>query len=109
MTANNDTPQEPPEEKHPVAGQLVPAAKGVPVLRDPYRQIALGDSGMDEAPGDFGIDLREYLRIAIKHKRLIIGVVAAFLVLGLLGTLMQTPLYSSSVKSNVADEPSSAS
>ena len=94
----NDKPKEPPEENPPIAGRLVPVAKGVPALRDPYRQIALGDSGMDEAPGDFGIDLREYLRIANKHKRLIIGVVAAFLVLGLLRTLMQTPLYSSSVR-----------
>jgi succinoglycan biosynthesis transport protein ExoP len=95
----NNTPQEPPEEPPPIAGRLVPVAnKGVPALRDPYRQIALGDSGMDEAGDGFGIDLREYLRIANKHKWLIIGVVAAFVALGLLRTLMQTPLYTSTVR-----------
>jgi succinoglycan biosynthesis transport protein ExoP len=95
----NNTPQEPPEEPPPIAGRLVPVAnKGVPALRDPYRQIALGDSGMDEAGDGFSIDLREYLRIANKHKWLIIGVVAAFVALGLLRTLMQTPLYTSTVR-----------
>jgi succinoglycan biosynthesis transport protein ExoP len=95
----NNTPQEPPEEPPPIAGRLVPVAnKGVPALRDPYRQIALGDSGMDEAGDGFGIGLREYLRIANKHKWLIIGVVAAFVALGLLRTLMQTPLYTSTVR-----------
>jgi succinoglycan biosynthesis transport protein ExoP len=95
----NNTPQEPPEEPPPIAGRLVPVAnKGVPALRDPYRQIALGDSGMDEAGDGLGIDLREYLRIANKHKWLIIGVVAAFVALGLLRTLMQTPLYTSTVR-----------
>jgi succinoglycan biosynthesis transport protein ExoP len=95
----NNTPQEPPEEPPPIAGRLVPVAnKGVPALRDPYRQIALGDSGMDESGDGFGIDLREYLRIANKHKWLIIGVVAAFVALGLLRTLMQTPLYTSTVR-----------
>jgi succinoglycan biosynthesis transport protein ExoP len=95
----NNTPQEPPEEPPPIAGRLVPVAnKGVPALRDPYRQIALGDSGMDEAGDGFDIDLREYLRIANKHKWLIIGVVAAFVALGLLRTLMQTPLYTSTVR-----------
>lgn len=94
----NDHPQEPAEENQPNAGRLVPVAQSVPALRDPYRQIALGDSGMPEAPEEFGIDLREYLRILNKHKRLIIGVVAAFLALGLLRTLMQTPLYTSTVR-----------
>ncbi len=45
-----------------------------------------------------GVDLLEYWRILNRRKWLIVGVAAAFLVLGAVRTLMTTPLYTATVR-----------
>jgi len=56
----------------------------------------MGASG--DAPSDFQLDLLEYLRILIKRRWIILGIVASAVTIGALLTLMQTPLYTSTVR-----------
>ena len=51
-----------------------------------------------EPPEQFAVTLLEYWRIFYKRKWLILSIVAAFLVLGGLRTLMPTPLYTATVR-----------
>ena len=90
----------PPDESDAKPGGLVPAAQAVPVARDPYGS-AVGRYGYGygaEAPSTFQIDLLEYLRILVKHRWLILSIVAAAVVLGAVTTLMKTPLYTSTIR-----------
>ena len=90
----------PPDENDAKPGGLVPAAQAVPVARDPYAS-AVGRYGYGygaEAPSTFQIDLLEYLRILVKHRWLILSIVAAAVVLGAVTTLMKTPLYTSTIR-----------
>ena len=89
----------PPDDSE---GSLVPAAQAVPATREPYSS-AVGRYGYGygygaEASPTFQIDLREYLRILVKHRWMILSIVAAALVLGAVITLMKTPLYTSTVR-----------
>ena len=90
----------PPDESDAEPHGLVPAAQAVPATRDPYSS-AVGRYGYGygaEASPTFQIDLREYLRILVKHRWMILSIVVAALVLGAVTTLMKTPLYTSTVR-----------
>lgn len=42
---------------------------------------------------DDGLDLRKYLRVIIKRRRLILGVIGVFILLGMIATFLMTPIY----------------
>jgi capsular exopolysaccharide synthesis family protein len=83
------------------ASRSVPAAQNTAIVRDPYGGTAVGAYGYGaygDAPSNFQLDLLEFLRIAVKHRWLILSIVGAALMLGAVRTLMQTPLYTSTVR-----------
>ena len=89
-----------PDESDARPRDLVPAAQPVPATRDPYSS-AVGRYGYGygaETSPSVQIDLRQYLRILVKHRWMILSIVAAALVLGAVITLMKTPLYTSTVR-----------
>ena len=90
------------------AGQLVPTAQSVPALPDPYGRLpGYGGSVADQSEQFFTLQrLLEYWRIVYKRKWLILGIVAAFVVLGGLNNLMQTPVYTATVRLQI--DPTSA-
>src|SRR5262249_2289081 len=51
-----------------------------------------------ETPSSFQLDVLEYLRIAVKHRWLILSIVGAALTFAVVTTLMKTPLYTSTVR-----------
>src|SRR6516225_3567853 len=77
---------------------LVPAAQAVPALQDPYGRLAAYGGGVVEEVDQSRFNLLEYWRILCKRKWLILSIVAAFTVLGAVRTLMQTPLFTSTVR-----------
>src|SRR5690348_6366750 len=93
-------------EDHAKAGRVPAAAKAVPAARDPYQSVVAAHYGPGygpgygyaETPSSFQLNLLEYLRIAVKHRWLILSIVGAALVFGAVRTLMQTPLYTSTVR-----------
>ena len=82
------------------ARQLVTSAQAIPAIRDPYRQIGPygGPGSVDDAPDQWVPKLLEYWRIVNRHKWLILSITVAFVALGAIRTLMQTPLYSATVR-----------
>jgi hypothetical protein len=87
-----------PSNEQARAAPLIPAAPTLPVTRDPYRGYGgYAGTGAD-GPGESGFDLLHYWRIVNKRKWLILGLTGAFVVLGAVRTLMQTPLYTSTVR-----------
>ena len=90
-----------PNDNRNTAGQLIPAAQA----QFPRRLIhtdQLGGYGyrasvVDE-PELFGIKLLDYWRILNRRKWLILGITAAFVALSVVRTLMQTPLYTATVR-----------
>jgi polysaccharide biosynthesis transport protein len=90
-----------PDDAEPKA--VVATAQTVPLARDPYNSAAGSYYGpaygqYAETPSSFQLNLLEYLRIVVKHRWLILSIVAAALVFGAVRTLMQTPLYTSTVR-----------
>lgn len=82
---------------HAGGNSLVPIAPHALVRRDPYGQPAAALAF--EAPSaDFRALLLEGLRILNKRKWLILSVTVAALALGIVNTLMITPLYTSTVR-----------
>jgi capsular exopolysaccharide synthesis family protein len=82
------------------ARQLVAAASAVPATREPYGSL-LGNGYADAelgAPGQLAAKLLEYWRIINKRKWLIISIAAAFVLIGAVRTLMQTPLYTATAR-----------
>src|SRR5262245_35743947 len=78
---------------------LVPVAASSVVLREPYGQLGY-PTGTGEAsaePTTLHL-LLEFWRIALKRKWLILGIAFTFIVLAAVRTLMQTPLYTSTVR-----------
>ena len=71
--------------------------------RDPYASVALG-SALDEGT-DLAVTLRQYLYMVLKRKWLILGVALVFFVLGGVRVLLQTPLYSATVRIQIEREP----
>src|SRR5260370_41569003 len=82
----------------PTAGRLIPAAQSVPAVREPYRPPGGYAGSALDAPRDAGLDLFQYWRILSKRRWLIISTIASFLALGTVASLMQTPLYTATVR-----------
>jgi polysaccharide biosynthesis transport protein len=83
----------------PAAGRLVPAAAAaLPRVRDPYGQLGGYPRGPENESGDFRLQVLEYWRIFYKRKWIILSCLAAAVGIGSLRTLMETPLYSSTVR-----------
>src|SRR5262245_18740095 len=83
----------------PTEGRLVPVTQTVPALRDPYGGPAGYRGTIPEVPEpSAALNLLEYWRVVNKRKWLILSVAGAFLALGTVRTLMQTPLYTSTVR-----------
>ncbi len=72
-----------------------------PLKRDQYYP-----SGLDtlEDGSDFGVFLRQYLHIFVKHKWLVLGLTLVFFVLGGVRAAMQTPLYSATSRVQIDRE-----
>jgi polysaccharide biosynthesis transport protein len=93
-----------PEDGDPRGGSVIPAPQGVPAGRDPYNSPVgsyYGPYGpaYGPAPGsDFQIDLLQYFHVLIKRRWLILSIVGAALVIAVVRTLMETPLYTSTVR-----------
>jgi capsular exopolysaccharide synthesis family protein len=88
------------------ARQLVLAGETLPATRDPYGRLALyyGESE-DRESDQLRLTLLEYWRILYKHKWLILGVAIVFSVIGTVRTLMETPLFTSSVRLQIDSPP----
>ena len=88
-----------PDANFEHARQLIPAAQTVPAIHDPYGRLpGYGASVLDESE-PFGLtQLLEYWRILYKRKWLVLSIVAAFMALSAVRTLMQTPHYTSTVR-----------
>ena len=91
-----------PQGEGGTARQLVPVADTLPALRDPYGRLAPYGVG-DEAEQP-GFKLLEYLRILDKRKWLILSIAASFVVLNAVRVLMETPVYTSTVRIQIDQE-----
>src|SRR5215813_13464652 len=88
-----------PTENRREAGKLVPASHvELPAARDPYASLGAYGASPADAPGSLRLKLLMYWRIANKRKWVIISILGAFLVIGALKTLMETPLYTTGVR-----------
>jgi len=72
--------------------------------RDPFSALGWGSASLDEG-NDFAVTLRQYVYMVLKRKWLILGIVLAFFVLGGVRTLLQTPLYTATVRIQIEREP----
>jgi polysaccharide biosynthesis transport protein len=89
----------PTDDSHATPGRLVPASQTLPVARDPYGEVGgYYPASVMESEGGDGFDLREYWRILNKRKWVVISVLIACVALGAIYTLMQTPLYTATVR-----------
>ena len=70
--------------------------------RDPYGAVALG-SALSEG-NDLAVTLRQYLYMVLKRRWLILGVALVVFVLGGVRVLLQTPLYSATVRIQIDHE-----
>src|SRR6478736_2303724 len=93
-----------PKGNQESARQLVPVGEAVPALRDPYGRLALYGASMGDEPEQSGLNIRDYLRILNKRKWLILAIAAAFVVISAVRTLMETPLYVSTVRIQIEHE-----
>lgn len=89
---------QPEDENRSAIGRLVPFDRTVPTLREPGDPLAGFPGGVPDRPGDIALDLLEYWRIIFKRKWLVLSILAACLALGAVKTLMQTPLYTATVR-----------
>src|SRR4029079_14770638 len=87
-----------PNEGGKRAGQLITAPQTTPAIRDPYGPLGGYGLGVDTPQDQLIPKLLEYWRILNKHKWLILCVTLAFGALTTVRTLMQTPLYSATVR-----------
>jgi len=88
-----------PNDNRNSAGQLIPAAPGaVPATFDPYGPLGGYRGTTADEPELFGLKLLDYWRILNRRKWLILGITAAFIALSGVRTLMQTPLYTATVR-----------
>src|SRR5690348_7778544 len=97
-----------PEDSNAKAASVIAAAAKVPAARDPYSSAVAPYGpgygpgyGYSDTPSSFQLDLLEYLRIAVKHRWLILSIVGAALTFAAVTTLMKTPLYTSTVRMQI--------
>ncbi len=87
------------------AARLVPALATVAAAPSPYLREGYGAPGYPTMAADDGNDLARdlfrYWRMVITHIWLILGIVIGALGLGGVGTLMQTPLYTATVRMQI--------
>ena len=95
-----------PNEGREGGRQLIPATQRVPVMSDPYGPLYPGypGSGAEIEFRGLGTQILEYWRILNKRKWLILSVAAAFLSIGTVRTLMETPLYTAKVRVQIDRE-----
>ena len=80
-------------------GQLVvPAAQSLPAQYDPYGPARGYGTATTDEPELFGVKIFDYWRIINKRKWLILGITLSFVALSAVRTLMQTPLYTATVR-----------
>jgi succinoglycan biosynthesis transport protein ExoP len=85
--------------------QLVPVADTVPALREPYGRLALYGENLGDETEQSGFHIvLEYLRILYKRKWLILSIAAALVVINTVRTLMETPLYTATVRVQIDRE-----
>ena len=80
--------------------RLVPAGATVPAGRSPYSTLGYGGyggQGSDDQESLAG-QVFKYWRMFEKRKWLVIGILLAFVTVGGLKTLMETPLYTASAR-----------
>jgi capsular exopolysaccharide synthesis family protein len=98
MKFGEDPPNWPPESQPPAP------------LRGPRRELApYGALGVVQADSEFeegaGINLLHYLHILMKWKAVIIGAAALGLIVGLVATLLTTPMFKASSTIQIDREP----
>src|SRR5262249_32727237 len=93
-----------PERNQGNGRHLVPLGETVPALRDPYGRLSLYGTSLGDESEPSGLNVREYLRILNKRKWLIIAIATAFVVISGVRTLMETPLFVSSVRIQIERE-----
>ena len=69
-----------------------------------YTPLGLGSASLDEEK-DLSVKLRQYLYMVLKRRWLILSITLAFFVLGGVRVLLQTPLYSATVRIQIEREP----
>ncbi len=87
----------------PTQGKLAPAAVNAPALRDPYTPMGYPADSFGGEPG-FAQSLQKYIHIVLRRKWLILGSTLVALALGTIGTLMQTPRYTATVRLQIDSE-----
>ncbi len=83
------------EEPNKSSTDLIQASQNLPAIPT-YGQLAGYGGSLPQ--DDAGIDFRHYFQLIMAYKWLILGVTAVFTILGVLWTLMQTPLYTATVR-----------
>jgi succinoglycan biosynthesis transport protein ExoP len=90
--------------RNSAGGQLVPTTQTLPRITDPYGPPPdYGAAGV-EASEPFRLKLLETWRILNKRKWLILGIAASLIALNTIRTLMQTPLYTATVRLQIERE-----
>ena len=94
-----NNPASGPSDGRNTARQLIPAAQGaVPAIIDPYGALGGYRGNAADEHELFGLKLLDYWRILNRRKWLILSIIAAFLALSAVRTLMETPLYTATVR-----------
>ncbi|HEX5958468.1 MAG TPA: polysaccharide biosynthesis tyrosine autokinase, partial [Hyphomicrobiaceae bacterium] len=100
----NDMGLEPSHENR--AARLVAAPSNPAALREPYgHHGGYGPFGAPEPSRDIAYHLTELWRVLNKRKWIVLGVFAAFVALGAVRTLMETPLYTATVRLQIDRSP----
>lgn len=82
-----------------MGGQLIPAVQTVPAVPELYGSLPGYPGGMAaDGPELFGLNLIDLWRILNKRKWLILSIAVAFVALSAVRTLMETPLYTATVR-----------
>jgi succinoglycan biosynthesis transport protein ExoP len=85
-------------------GQLVPAAQSLPSPVDAYGLPAGYGAAFAEAPEPLQVKLLEIWRILNKRKWIIFGIAASLVAVNAIRTLMQTPMYTATVRLQIERE-----
>ena len=78
-----------------------PLSRGKVVIL--MRPLSLGSASLDEG-NDLAVTLRQYAYMVVKRRWLILGIALAFFVLGGVRILLQTPLYTATVRIQIERE-----
>ena len=82
-----------------MGGQLIPAVQTVPAVPELYGSLPGYPGAMAaDRPELFGLNLLDLWRILNKRKWLILSIAVALVALSAVRTLMETPLYTATVR-----------